>query len=258
MRLILVLVLLVPTLGWAAANKKKAHPAPAAHPAASATPAKVPELESDDDKTFYALGVLFSDQLRQFDLSASELALVQMGLADGVLKHDKKVKVEDMRPKVQEMAKARQTRLAEQEKKRSAEYLAKAATENGAKKTDSGLIFKDLKTGDGPMPKATDKVKVHYTGTLTDGTVFDSSVQRGEPAEFPLNGVIKCWTEGVQMMKKGGKARLVCPSDIAYGDRGAPPKIPGGATLVFEVELLDITTPAAPATPAPPPSTPGK
>ena len=97
-----------------------------------------------------------------------------------------------------------------------------------------------IKPGTGPSPKATDKVKVHYHGTLTDGTVFDSSVQRKEPATFPLNGVIPCWTEGVQLMKVGGKSRLVCPADLAYGDRGAPPKIKPGATLVFEVELLEI------------------
>jgi len=83
-------------------------------------------------------------------------------------------------------------------------------------------------------------VRVHYHGTLTDGTVFDSSVQRGQPAEFPLNQVIPCWTEGVQRMKVGEKARLVCPSEVAYGDRGAPPNIPGGATLIFDVELLSI------------------
>lgn len=251
MRSVLLLTLIVPALVWAAPAKKQ--PPPAAAKAAAAPAAKAVELQSDDDKALYALGVMFSDQLRQFDLSASELAIVQEGLSDGVLKREKKVKVEEMRSKVQELAKARQARLAEVEKKRSAEYLAKAAAEPGVKKTESGLLYKELKTGDGPMPKASDKVKVHYTGTLTDGSVFDSSVQRGEPAEFPLNGVIKCWTEGVQMIKKGGKARLICPSDIAYGDRGAPPKIPGGATLVFEVELLDITTPAVPpASPAAP------
>ncbi|HEX8908988.1 MAG TPA: FKBP-type peptidyl-prolyl cis-trans isomerase, partial [Anaeromyxobacteraceae bacterium] len=90
------------------------------------------------------------------------------------------------------------------------------------------------------QPKETDTVKVHYTGTLIDGKVFDSSVKRGQPAEFPLNQVIKCWTEGVAKMKVGGKAKLVCPSSIAYGDEGRPPTIPGGATLVFEVELLDV------------------
>ena len=97
-----------------------------------------------------------------------------------------------------------------------------------------------LKPGTGAAPAATDKVRVHYHGTLTDGKVFDSSVQRNEPAEFALNAVIPCWTEAVQTMKVGGKSRLVCPAHLAYGDRGAPPDIKPGATLVFEVELLDI------------------
>ena len=115
----------------------------------------------------------------------------------------------------------------------------KAAAEPGAVKTDTGLIYRELKAGDGASPKATDNVKVNYRGTLTNGTEFDSSYKRNEPAEFPLNGVIKCWTEGVQKMKVGGKSQLVCPSDLAYGDQGRP-SIPGGATLVFEVELMSI------------------
>ncbi len=106
--------------------------------------------------------------------------------------------------------------------------------------TPSGLQITQLVVGDGPSPKATDVVRVHYHGTFPDGRVFDSSVERGEPARFPLNRVIPCWTEGVQMMKVGGKAKLVCPPNIAYGPRGAPPRIPPNATLHFEVELLGI------------------
>ena len=121
------------------------------------------------------------------------------------------------------------------------DVAAKAAQEPGAVVTPSGLVFKSLKDGSGASPKATDTVKVHYRGTFPDGKEFDSSYKTGQPAEFPLNGVIKCWTEGVQMMKVGGKAKLTCPSAIAYGERGAGGGlIPPNATLVFEVELLGV------------------
>jgi FKBP-type peptidyl-prolyl cis-trans isomerase FkpA len=106
--------------------------------------------------------------------------------------------------------------------------------------TASGLVYTAIKEGTGPSPTATDVVKVHYRGTLPDGKEFDSSHKRGQPAEFPLNRVIKCWTEGVQKMKVGGKAKLVCPPSIAYGERGAGGVIPPNATLHFEVELLEI------------------
>jgi FKBP-type peptidyl-prolyl cis-trans isomerase FkpA len=108
------------------------------------------------------------------------------------------------------------------------------------------MVYKELKPGTGPHPKPTDTVKVHYRGTLVDGTEFDSSYKRNEPAQFALNGVIKCWTEGVQRMQVGGKAQLVCPSDLAYGDQGRP-SIPGGAALIFEIELLDIAGDQKPA-----------
>ena len=120
-------------------------------------------------------------------------------------------------------------------------YLEKAAAEPGAQKTASGLVYRDVTAGSGASPKATDTVKVHYRGTLTNGTEFDSSYKRNQAAEFPLNGVIPCWTEGVQRMKVGGKSQLVCPADIAYGDRGSPPLISDGATLIFEIELLGMT-----------------
>jgi FKBP-type peptidyl-prolyl cis-trans isomerase FkpA len=119
--------------------------------------------------------------------------------------------------------------------------LDKAAAEPGARKTDSGLVYRALKEGDGPQPKETDTVRVHYRGTFPDGKEFDSSYSRNKPAEFPLNRVIKCWTEGVQKMKVGGKARLTCPPQLAYGERGAGGgAIPPNATLQFEVELLGV------------------
>jgi FKBP-type peptidyl-prolyl cis-trans isomerase FkpA len=143
-------------------------------------------------------------------------------------------------PKLQARAEAQAKTAAAAEKGKSASFRDSAAAEQGAVKLASGLVYKTLSPGSGQSPTATDTVRVHYHGTLPDGKVFDSSVQRGQPAEFQLNQVIPCWTEGVQRMKVGEKARLVCPSDIAYGDRGAGPDIGPGATLVFEVELLAI------------------
>ena len=117
---------------------------------------------------------------------------------------------------------------------------AAAAKEAGATVSKSGLVYRSLKDGTGAQPVATDKVKVHYKGTFPDGREFDSSYKRNEPTEFPLNRVIPCWTEGVQLMKVGGKAKLTCPAAIAYGDRGAGGVIPPNATLQFEIELLAI------------------
>ena len=131
--------------------------------------------------------------------------------------------------------------MAAAERKSGEAFLAKAAAEKGATKTASGLIITTLTAGTGPAPQVSDTVKVHYQGTLADGTVFDSSLQRGEPITLPLaGGIIKCWSEGVPLMKVGGKSRLVCPPDLAYGDQGRPPRIKPGATLVFEIEVLEI------------------
>ena len=211
-------VLLISSLSWAAA----------------------PEPANDEQKTLSALGAAISQSLGPFTLNESELEFVKAGLVDGVLKHPQKVDLQVYGPKIQQMQQVRATALAEVEKKAGAGFLAKAAAESGAKKTESGAIVTTIKEGKGATPKATDTVKVHYHGTLIDGTVFDSSVKRGEPATFPLNQVIKCWTEAVQLIKVGGKSKLVCPSGIAYGDRGSPPVIKPGATLIFEVELRDI------------------
>ncbi len=205
-------------------------------------PVKAQEAEpkSEDQKVFYLLGASLGQNLSIFSPSRAELGFVKQGLDDYI--EGKKLKVDPAvyNPKIRALAEKRQASKAAVEKKKGAEYAAAAAKEKGAVKEKSGLVFIPLVEGKGNSPKASDRVKVHYEGTLVDGTVFDSSVKRGTPAEFPLGGVIPCWTEAVQKMKPGGKAKLICPSSIAYGDSGRPPQIPGGATLVFEVQLLEI------------------
>ena len=195
---------------------------------------------TEDQKTLYAVGQALARQAGVFHLTPSEIDPVQQGFRDGVLGKKSAVDMEVYGPKIQDLAKARQAAAAQKAEAEGRNLLAKAAAEKGAVKGYGGLIYKSLREGQGASPKPTDTVTVNYRGTLPDGKEFDSSYARNKPAEFPLDGVIKCWTEGVQMMKVGGKARLVCPPETAYGERGAGGVIPPNATLVFEVELLSV------------------
>ena len=198
------------------------------------------DFKTEEQKTLYALGLALSDNIAPFNLSESDLDFVKAGLSDGALHRTRQVDLAVYGPKLRDLAQSRSSAGSAAEKTSGAEFLSKAALEKGAVKTAAGFVYQEVVAGKGAAPASTDTVKVHYKGTLTDGTVFDSSIDRGQPAVFPLNQVIPCWSQGVAMMKVGGKARLVCPPELAYGDRGAPPKIKPGSTLVFEVELLDI------------------
>lgn len=204
-------------------------------------PASV-KLETEDQKTLYALGLIVGSNVKSFALTPEELEIVKAGVADAVNDAKPQVELETYGPKVQELNTARAALAADEAKKKGEEFAANVAKEKDTTKTASGIVIRTITVGTGPSPAATDVVKVHYEGKLIDGSVFDSSVQRGEPVEFPLNGVVPCWTEAVQTMKKGGKAQIVCPSAVAYGDRGQR-GIPPGATLSFEVELLDFHKP---------------
>jgi FKBP-type peptidyl-prolyl cis-trans isomerase FkpA len=220
------------------ASPKPAVSKPAAAKSAVPKPA-APKPTTDDEKTIYALGLYMYQTLSQFDLSPAELELVKQALTDAAARKPA-VELDTWGPKIGALAKGRSAHVAERDKAAGVAYLAKAAAEPGAVKTASGLVYRELRAGAGASPAATDTVKVNYKGTLVNGTEFDSSYRRNEPAQFGLNGVIPCWTEGLRRMKVGGKAVLTCPPDIAYGERGHPPVIPAGATLIFEVELLDI------------------
>lgn len=213
---------------------------PAAKPAGEAAK---PAKPRDEAKTLYGVGLAIARSLETFALSPAELDQVMKGVRDGVLGKSKTVFDHELQSAINDLARSRAPKAAEKaasrEKEIGAPYLAKMSQSPKAQKTASGAIVIPVQEGTGASPKDTDKVKVNYTGKLVNGTVFDSSQGRG-PAEFPLNQVIRCWTEALQLMKVGGKATVVCPSAIAYGDRGNPPVIPGNAVLTFDVELLDI------------------
>ena len=232
-----------------AAAKAAAKPAKKAAPAASAA-----TFNTEDERTFYAYGYKIGQNLASSTSpSDAEAKAISQGLRDAITgkPEPEGLSLAAYLPKVGEMVSKRVAAKAEAEKAKGRAYADKFSKEDGVKAIPMGGFFKALTEGTGAAPTADDTVKVHYRGTLLNGTEFDSSYARKEPATFPLKNVIPCWTNGVAMMKVGGKAKLVCPSDVAYGDQGHPPTIPGGATLNFEVELLEIVKPEAPKAEAP-------
>jgi FKBP-type peptidyl-prolyl cis-trans isomerase FkpA len=225
------LLLGVTVLAWGCQKKEKA---PVAATAAPMT---------DDEKAVYALGAAMGDQASQtvkaLKLTPAELDVFKKGIAASLAGQKSEYTLEQYGQRLQARAQANALLSASGEKEKGAAFRETAAKEPGAVKTASGLVFKSLQPGKGRSPKATEVVRVNYRGTLTDGKEFDASAKHGGPVTFPLNQVIPCWGEGLQRMKVGERARLVCPSEIAYGDRSQG-EIPPGATLVFEVELLAI------------------
>jgi len=194
---------------------------------------------TDDDKIFYSIGVMAGTGIAKFEFTEDEFAWVARGVADAAMHREPLTNPEEQMAAIHQLYTARTARANEAEAKASAEFLASEAAAEGAIQSESGMIMRVIVEGTGEQPKPTDEVKVHYHGTLRDGTVFDSSGDRGEPAPFPLNRVIPCWTEALTQMKVGGKSRIVCPASLAYGANGMG-SIPGDAALAFDVELLEI------------------
>lgn len=206
------------------------------------------KISSDKDKILYAMGAMQGKSSKMLRLTKEEIGKIYKGYYDSATGEKLVVNIDDQKvmrefqPKIQNFFRETMGKAGSENKKIGAAYIEKFLKEEGVKKTESGLAYKVIKEGTGKTPKATDTVEVHYHGTLIDGTVFDSSVDRKKTAKFPLNAVIKGWTEGLQLMKEGGKTKFVIPSELAYGDNGAGPssKIEGGSTLIFDVELIKV------------------
>lgn len=229
------------------AVKKPATSLTAAKPATAVKSASTANLASERDSLSYSIGVSIAQNIKQQGPKDVNTALIAQGL-DDVLKGGNTLLTMDQVQQViqsyyqKQMAvrNAEAVKVSAENKKTGDAFLATNKTKPGVVTTNSGLQYLIEKEGTGAKPTATDRVKVHYTGRLLDGTEFDSSVKRGQPAEFGVNEVIKGWTEALQLMPVGSKWKLYIPSELAYGDRGAGADIKPGSTLVFDVELLDI------------------
>jgi FKBP-type peptidyl-prolyl cis-trans isomerase FklB len=210
------------------------------------------ELTTPEQKAGYAIGVNIGSNLVGNGMAGDlDIAAIVAGLQESFAGGELKMTQADMEAAIQAFSTLQQEKMNAQlaaQAQAGVDFLAQNGTKSGVMTTASGLqysVVTEAADANAPMPKATDTVSVHYTGTLIDGTVFDSSVERNEPATFPLNGVIPGWTEGLQLMKVGSKYRFFIPSALAYGEQGAPPVIPPNSTLIFDVELLSIEAPAA-------------
>lgn len=200
------------------------------------------KLENHLDQASYGVGLNIGRQLAQEDVAINADA-VAAGIRDALADAEPRISEETIAAafdKVREEQIRKQEALADEVAKAGEEFLAENAKRDGVKVTESGLQYEVITSGNGAKPSASDTVRVHYHGTLTDGSVFDSSVERGQPAEFPVGGVIRGWVEALQLMSVGDKWKLTIPADLAYGARSPSPRIPANSVLVFEVELLEI------------------
>jgi FKBP-type peptidyl-prolyl cis-trans isomerase FkpA len=199
-------------------------------------------LKTEEQKTLYAVGLVIAGQLSSFNLTPAELRLVKQGLTDGVRGRKAKVDYAKYSKKSLEMGIARRDAHGKKLEAQAAAFVEAAAGETGAVKSKSGTVYRSLREGEGERPAATDTVKIHYRSTLIDGREMDSTYKRGEPDQSKANGFIDCLNEGIQMMKPGGRARLVCPPETALGSEGYG-LVPPNATLVYDVELVGIVDP---------------
>ena len=199
------------------------------------------QQSQNDEETLYALGYQLGNNIKeQFVIESNEeYKALSQGMLDSLLKRNPKVKLEDYQQAIQTRYTADAQKILNQRKLEQNQVMEKIKKEKISKELANGAVIQITKKGKGKQPKATDTVKVHYEGSLLNGKIFDSSIKRGQAAEFPLNQVISCWTLGLQEMKVGSKAKLYCPPATAYGDRQSGP-IPAGSLLVFDVELLEI------------------
>jgi FKBP-type peptidyl-prolyl cis-trans isomerase FkpA len=217
---------------------------------AKPTTAPKPELTTDELKIAYTMGFLSGQNTLRYRFRPEEWSAYLAGLEQAAAKKAPATDTDEWRPKIQAFLAGRDAEGSAENKKVAVDFLQRVAAEPGARKMPSGLVLRTVTPGSGASPVETDQVKVKYRGRLVDGTEFDSSEKHGGSVTFGVKGVIPCWTEALKLMKVGETAEVYCPSEIAYGDRGAAPKIPGGAALHFTVELLEIVTPR-PATTEP-------
>lgn len=204
---------------------------------------KVMQLDSTKAKASYAIGLQIGQQLKDSGLKDLDLNALKQGLEDVLTERQPALALDvlhDALRQIHEQAMEAKKKEADKAAQASIDFLKQNLTKGGVKSTESGLQYTILKQGNGNIPSATDRVRVHYTGQLIDGTVFDSSVERGQPAEFPVSGVIRGWVEALQLMPIGSKWRLYIPQELAYGSQGAGAAIPPYSALIFDVELLDI------------------
>lgn len=195
------------------------------------------KIPNEDEKTYYALGFILGVNLQKLQLTQSQLNSVTIGLSDSSQGHSSVVDLDIYSKRVPGTISNSITIQKEEGLKFIEQYLL---SNKNAKQTSTGLVYEVLREGFGKSPSSSDVVEVHYHGTLINGEVFDSSFERGKTIQFPLNRVIRGWTEGLQLMKEGSKVRFIIPSDLAYGDEGSAPQIKGGSTLVFDVELFKV------------------